>query len=219
MEPVKYLKDMFGVQEGTITDIVIDSGLSAIPTLGNMYQTYQIKKLEIRMKEHDYQLEIIKDKVESSIHESFYKSEVFPLIVNQIMNENEDQKVKVIIDGFEHIVDNDLHKIERIYHYYDVLAELRYSDIILFIKRYTPNEMRKERKLDIHLASQNERRSQEYKESQAIKEYQRNKFMRLGLLREDFSGEGGSSVKYNTGISEFGVRFLLMFSLKADEYE
>lgn len=216
MEPVKYIKDMLGVQEGSVIDIVFDTGMGAAPTVGNMYQSYRIKNLEKRMKQNENQLEIIKDKVENSINEVFYKSKVVPLIINQILNEDEDLKVKVIIDGFEHIVDNDLHQIEKIYHYYDVLGELRYSDIMLFVKRYTPNEMRKERKLDIHLATQNERRTQEYMESQAIKEYQRNKFMRLGLLREDFSGEGNESLKYKTGISEFGVRFLLMFSMEAD---
>src|SRR5690606_35955950 len=121
MEPVNYIKDMLGVQEGTIIDGAIDMGLSVTPTFGEMFQSYRITKLEKRMKKNETQLEVIKDKVESSRNEVFYKSEVFPLIVNQIMNEDEDQKVKVIIDGFEHTVDNDLYEIEKIYHYYDVL--------------------------------------------------------------------------------------------------
>ncbi|WP_432356967.1 hypothetical protein [Sporosarcina sp. UB5] len=161
MEPVEYIKDMMGVAEGTIIDNSIDVALGSAPVIGNLYKSYQIKKLEKRMKANEQQLLIIKRKVETSENEVFYKSEVFPLIVKKLMEEDEDVKAKVIIDGFEHLIDDDLNEIEKIYHYYDVLSELRYSDIRLFVENYMPYEMRNTTELRINLEwpTDEERRS------------------------------------------------------------
>lgn len=228
MEPVNYIKEMLKVEEGTVIDGAVDLGLSTIPLLGSAFQNYRIRKLEIRMKNNIHQLEIIKDKVESSNNEVFYKSEVFPLIVNQIMNEDEDTKAKVIIDGFEHIVDNDLDKIEKIYHYYDVLAEMRYSDILRFARNYTPYEWRDALVLDMDFFDYNDLTPEQktaYHERKAIETYQKNKYLRLGLLdSQTFTESTDGSIVINidkdngiqTGISEFGKQFLMFFTITDD---
>ena len=215
MEPVKYIKDMLKIQESTIIDGAVDMGLGAIPMLGEAFQSYRIGKLEKRMKKNTKQLEIIKDKVESSKNEVFYKSEVVPLVINQIMNEDEDQKVKVIIDGFEHIVDNDLHEIERIYHYYDVLAELRYSDIAIFYEIYLQHEWYDNYGSAINAPTAEQLASQKFPESEAIKLYQLNKLIRLGLLTEpDYTDEYRKRpIIHPHEVTEFGLRFLQMYAL------
>ncbi|WP_458106287.1 hypothetical protein [Bacillus sp. PK5-004] len=228
MEPVNYLKDMLGIVEGTIVDTAIDVGLGAAPTIGQMYQSYQIKKLEKRMNAHEPQFQVIKDKIEKKENEVFYKQEVFPLIVKQLMNEDQDEKAKVIIDGFEYVIDNELNEIERIYHYYDVLSELRYSDILMLIEDYMPYEMRKNPTLNIKLPTEEELRSSEYQEGETIKTYQKNKMVRLGLLENrvvnvdggDFNDEGKMSlIKEKTVITPFGIHFLIFFALEDAEEE
>ncbi|MBU8772020.1 hypothetical protein [Cytobacillus oceanisediminis] len=228
MEPIKYLKDMLGVTEGTIVDTAIDIGLSAAPTIGQMYQSYQIKKLEKRMNAHESHFQVIKDKIEKKENDVFYKQEVFPLIVKQLMNEDQDEKAKVIIDGFEYVIDNDLNEIERIYHYYDVLSELRYSDILMLIEDYMPYEMRKNLTLNIKLPTEEELRSSEYQEGETIKTYQKNKMVRLGLLENrvvnvdggDFNDEGKMSlIEEKIVITPFGINFLIFFGLEDTEEE
>ena len=214
MEPVKYIKDMLKIHEGTIIDGAVDMGLSAIPLLGEAFQSYRIGKLEKRMKKNIKQLEIIKDKVESSKNEVFYKFEVFPLIVKQIMNEDQEEKIKVIIDGFEHIVDNDLHEIEKIYHYYDVLEELRYSDILLFIEKSMQHEWFNDYGSAINAPTQEELASIKMPESEAIMIYQVNKLLKLGLLMEaDFTDEFRKKpLLYMHEVTDFGNEFLNMYS-------
>lgn len=226
MEPVKYIKDMLGIVEGTIVDTAIDVGLGVVPTIGQMYQSYQIKKLEKRMNAHEPQFQVIKDKIEKKENEVFYKQEVFPLIVKQLMNEDQDEKAKVIIDGFEYVVDNEMKEIERIYHYYDVLSEMRYSDILMFIKRYMPFEMRNNPSINIDLVMLEELSKEErvmYKEMEVIEKYQVNKFLRLGLILDEMLKENEDGIvilnpnisyESRTAISEFGRRFLEFFTLE-----
>ncbi|WP_045518111.1 hypothetical protein [Neobacillus niacini] len=227
MEPVKYIKDMLNIAEGTVVDTAVDVGLEAIPTVGQALQSYKIKKLEKRMNTHEPQLQIIKEKIEQSENEVFYKQEIFPLIVKSLMEDDEDSKAKVIIDGFEYIIDNDLYEIERIYHYYDVLSELRYSDIMIFVKMYMPYEMRKESlKASIVLYSPEDMNKHErnlFYEKEAIGVYQQNKLIRLGLVESkvanvdggDFNDKGQMSlIEEKNVITDFGIRFLKFFSIE-----
>lgn len=226
MEPVNYLKDMLGIVEGTVIDKSIDYALGASPYVGKVYQTYQMMKLEKRMKTNEKQLLILKNKIETSENEVFYKQEVFPLIVKKLMDDDEDEKAKVIIDGFEYVIDNELNDIERLYHYYDVLSELRYSDIMLFIKKYMPYYLRDPDNavLDMEpLPTIEELETGKYKEKQAITTYQINKFVRLGLLANEIVGIDGGSfdedeenefIKQKTNITDFGLRFIEFFALE-----
>jgi hypothetical protein len=226
MEPVKYLKDMLEITEGTVVDTAIDFGMGAAPVVGKVYQSYQLWKLQKRMTANEKQLLSLKGKVELSENEVFYKQEVFPLIVKSLMEDDEDTKAKVIIDGFEYIVDQELNEIERIYHYYDVLSELRYSDILMLIKRYMPFEMRKNPTLNLNLVMEEDLSKEErvkFKEMEAIEKYQVNKFLRLGLILDEMLKENedgivmlNPNISYDsrTAISDFGRRFLEFFMLE-----
>lgn len=219
LEPVEYIKDMLSVTGGTIVDDSIDFAFGSAPIIGKVYNSYKMMKLQKRMKINEQQLQVIKVKVENSVNEVFYKSEVFPLIIKKLMEEDEDDKAKVIIDGFEHLIDDDLKEIEKVYHYYDVLSELRYSDIMLFVERYMPYEMRNitELKINLQLASPEEQRSGAYKEKQSINSYQTNKLERLGLIRTiDFGTDDDEDdiTKQDTPITNFGKQFLMFFALE-----
>lgn len=226
MEPVKYLKDMLGVVEGTAVDTAIDGAVGIAPVVGKVYQMYQMNKLQRRMNAHEKQLNILKDKIELSENEVFYKQEVFPLIVKHLMDEDEDSKSKVIIDGFEYTIDHDLKEIERVYHYYDVLSDLRYSDIMVFVDKYMPYHMRKNQELKFNFPSLEEMESSEFKKKQAmnkiINTYQTNKLLRLGLIESHittidaggFTEDDKGGVEQETKITEFGVQFLKFFSIE-----
>jgi hypothetical protein len=224
LESAEYLKNMLNITEGTIVDSSLDLAFGSAPFIGKVYQTYQMMKLKKQMVINGKQLQVIKEKVENSANEPFYKSEVFPLIVKKLMEEDEDEKAKVIIDGFEHFIDEDLNEIEKIYHYYDVLSELRYSDIMLFVERYMPLSMRNttELRLNIQIPSPEEMRSGAYKEKKSINSYQTNKLERLGLIQTiAFSNDDDEDdiTKQDTPITNFGKQFLLFFALDESSEE
>ncbi|WP_257150500.1 hypothetical protein [Bacillus cereus] len=60
------------------------------------------------------------------------------------MNDEQAEKIKIILDGFEYIIDNDILDFNEIFHYYDVLAEMRLSEIVHLTENYVvPMEMMK----------------------------------------------------------------------------
>lgn len=223
MDTINYIKDMLGIAEGTVLNTTMDVGIGAAPYLGKIYQSYQMVRLQKRVQANYQQLQTLKNKIESMEDEVFYKQEVFPLIVKKLMDEDEDDKALVIINGFEYVIDNEINEIERVYHYYDVLAELRFSDIMMLIEDYMPYEMRKNPTLNIKLPTDEEVRTNNYKEQETIKNYQKNKLVRLGLLENrvanidggDFNEQGQISlIKEKTIITDFGIRFLIFFALE-----
>lgn len=226
MQPVKYLKEMLSIDEGTavdtVVDTVIDTALSTAPVIGNLLQSSKIIRLEKRLKLNEEQLLKVKDKIESSQNEILYKREIFPFIIGTLMDDDEDAKSKVMIDGFEHIIDNNILEAERIYHYYDVLSELRYSDIMLFVEEYMPADMKKDPlniKFNLH------KLRDEYKELRVIEKYQINKFLRLGLIEDKANNRPRSGMTFATinphestvQISDFGRQFLEFFSIDDSE--
>lgn len=201
MNPITFFKQMLGVDPGSTLDTSIDVGIGVGGELMKAYNSFQMWKLQKRMTANEEQLQIIKNKIEANENEVFYKQEIFPLIVKELMDDDEDEKAKVIIDGFEHFIDNDMYEIERIYHYYDVLSELRYSDIMMLVEKYYPNGKSKDIRMTFKLPIEKE----EISEEKAIRIYQKNKLVRLNLISEV------------SNMTDFGMKFVKFFALEDPE--
>jgi len=197
--PERFLAEMFGIAREKYVDFPIDlitdivSGFMQVP---NIWAMVEKTKLKNRMTEFESELTGIKEKIEEKENSKYYKQDIFPLIVQKLSKELEDEKVTVIIDGFEHVVDETLHDIEKLYHFYDVLEELRYSDMLFLVELY------KQRKYT-------------FTEDDAVKIYQKNKFIRLGLIVDDINAGGfdNEPIEEDINFTEFGHEFYDLFKL------
>lgn len=232
MEVVKYIKDMLNVQEGSVMDAGIDIVIDQAPYVGKALQTYKIHKLSIRMNSYSRQFDEIREKIEASEYEILYKEQIFPIIMKQLMDDDEDEKAKAIIDGFEHIVDENIYEVEKIYHFYDVLDQLRIADMYLLAKEYYPkdNNLRNVRLRPMRLEPRMPRDlrfMEEQSEKESLKTYQQNKLQRLGLLDEHVNIEVKTKSRINTSenvdksytLSSFGKRFIDFFKIEEITYE
>ncbi|MGJ0908838.1 hypothetical protein CF065_18930 [Clostridium sporogenes] len=61
------------------------------------------------------------------------KCKYLPFILDNIIDEVEEEKIQLIINGFVSILDNKLNVNEKVLIYYDVLNQLRFADIIYLI--------------------------------------------------------------------------------------
>ena len=176
-------------------DLIADI-LSKILHMPNVWAMVEKSKLKNRVTKAENQLTEIKEKIEEKENSVYYKQEIFPLIVQKLSREIEDEKVTVIIDGFEHVVDETLHDIEKLYHFYDVLEELRYSDMLFLVELY-------------------KKRKYTFTKQDAVKIYQKNKFIRLGLLVDIIDGGGfdDEPIEEIIEFSEFGQEFYDLFKL------
>jgi hypothetical protein len=81
------------------------------------------------------------------------------------------------------VIDNEILNLDKIFHYYDVLAEMRISEIVHLSEKYVvPLEMMKnpeKMKLDIQLKMEY---TEEDREQEDLERYMDNKLFRLGIL-------------------------------------
>ncbi|MEB8799666.1 hypothetical protein [Bacillus cereus] len=167
---------------------VVEIGGGAAPVIGSILNHFKFKKINKELNNLKGKIEKIAGKLDQSENEVFLKQEVFPIVLNRIMNDEQAEKLKIILNGFEYIIDNDILDFDKIFHYYDVLAEMRLSEIVHLTEKYVvPMEMMKnpeKMKLNIQLKMDyTEEEKEAEKEREDLKRYMDNKLFRLGILQ------------------------------------
>ncbi|MGM7723741.1 hypothetical protein [Metabacillus sp. Hm71] len=210
-------------------NLLIDLSGSITPIISSLWTSYKIGKLKKRLDIVEPELRKIKEMLDKKENDLFYKQEVFPLILKYIHDEDEDEKVNIYINGFKHTVDEDIEDMEKIYHFYDVLAQLRISDIVRLCKKFVPG---KKLKLDtdfpdIKRYEEDQEYREELREKEDIEVYIDNKLIRLGIVKviqEDpleklTKGMQGRTLtrsrsKTEYKLSSFGRRFVNFFAVE-----
>lgn len=217
-------------------ETIIDVGSAVVPplsTIGSIMKSHSIRKLKKRLDKAEPELRALKTKIEASEYETFYKQELFPLILNYICEEDEDEKVSIYINGFEYTIDQGIAELETVFHYYDVLAELRISDMVRLFNQYIPKRHDKlELKLNLRdfVKYENDPKYRdEWNAKEDITKYIDNKLIRLGLviidkhdglknLEEALSSPNRRTRRRDTEykLTRFGNRFVKFFSEKEE---
>ncbi|WP_341961253.1 hypothetical protein NM897_15405 [Planococcus maritimus] len=119
------------------------------PLVGKLLMTYRINKLNKRFNIYQKKLNdlasIVK-KIENVEFLEFIYDFLFPALLEDLLSEDEDAKISLFLNGFEHVVKERLIKESEILIYFDRLRELRYVDIEYLIsstwqyKKYAEKE-------------------------------------------------------------------------------
>ncbi|MGH0593621.1 hypothetical protein ACQVPY_15185 [Bacillus pretiosus] len=131
-----------------------------------------------RLEDHQERIIAIEDKIQrlDKTFNEFLKEKAFPIILEDIMNDAQDEKVNFLLNGFENIIDQEIKDENRIIAYCDVLRELRVDDIkklLTYTDTYKRNR-KLELKIDLLDPSASEEETQKYYENQAYKKYVQN---------------------------------------------
>ena len=188
--------------------IFVDGTATLAPVLGKYYHQYQHRKIDRAFKEMSPKLERIASKIESSEETELFKEEIFPVIVSKILNEPEEEKIKIIIDGFEHSIDKEITDLDDIFYYYDVLEKLRFSDIVFLIKTY-PLTQKKESNMSQQI--RHYKSFEEFLDREPFAIYVNNKLQNLGLIRSKENRNIGSAIKIPFELTSFGEKFCEFF--------
>ena len=118
---------------GTTSDLTISE---LIPFIGKALQTLKIHKLSRRLESFEGKINELQQKVviiDDEKFTSFLKEFLFPLTLQNLLDEEEDKKTDLFLDGFDTVVDSKNDNEYDILMYYDILRELRYKEIIHLI--------------------------------------------------------------------------------------
>lgn len=233
------IKLLAGVEEGTKLDVIFDVFAEQVPFVGNLLTTLKINKLGDRLKTHQNKINEISKKVnriDDVDFTAFLKDFLFPVVLQQLLEEDEDNKVGYFLDGFEQVVDHSINDKAKILRFYDLLKQLRFFEIEYLISLSTRRKVFEMNNVALYEQVHEERFS--YFETRSFKEMKlstENKLESLGLietgrlvsyteimekLSKEVSRKHGVSPNFKdeVEVSEFGHKFLEFFYL-LDDFE
>jgi hypothetical protein len=204
---MRVIEELLGLRSGDSGSIIVSTAISQIPVMGNLINAYEMNRLQRRVEEHEDTFEEIRRilNTKQDKEKLFYKQQVFPLILDRIKTELEDAKIPILLNGFTYCLKEDINDLDRIYHYYDVLSQLRISDIILLLEEFMPTSAYGVSKLNIKLRTRT--LNNEEKEEKLMSEYQINKLLKLTLVEQKVRTRN----RHRLEMSEFGHFFVEFF--------
>src|SRR5690554_5027469 len=83
---------------------LVEFGLEYVPFLGKALSFLKIRRLEKRIIEHTQQLSrISKLNASSSMSVEYIQERIFPIVLENLIEEHEDAKINLILNGFENV--------------------------------------------------------------------------------------------------------------------
>lgn len=232
-EIVESFKNLIGESNFNVLEFFAGTIGDVAPIISNLMTSFKIYRLKNRLEKHEIKLKELSEKVVVIEDEKFVdilKNFLFPSILQQLLDEDEDNKIGYFLDGFGNVIDSRVIDESEILILYDTLKNLRFIEIeylISFSRAYKNYHRGKEIK-------------DYFKEDNfsKIKQPIENKLENIGLidtgkymtynetlnkmgqdvLKQKFGGSRlRSNVSPQVEITEFGYLFLNTFSL-LDQY-
>jgi hypothetical protein len=199
-----YFKSLLDISPGTTAETIFDTvAENSVPFIGEFIQNVKINNLQKGLE--DLNSVVSEMQVTLNKHEeNFVKEKALPLILRKISQEEQEEKIRIIVNGFESIIYDSMYHNDSLYEFFDVLENLRVKEIARLLQLYN--------------------REFEGAESYHINnltfdgtsaEYIDNKLIQLGL-RSLFVIDGGTFIidanpRKDTSFTKFGIEFIKFF--------
>lgn len=184
---------------GLIVDGAIEYGTMLAPYIGSVMNIIKFRRIESRLQKHSEELAELRNSLLTldSNFQQFIRERVFPLVIENIYEETQEEKIGVIFNGLTGVIKNKIADEDLIITYFDVLNELRIAEIQHLFSNY---DVRNRAKIDmsfLDLALDRTREGRKkYAELQGLKNYVDNKLLRLGILRYKQGNDNTYSYEY-----------------------
>ncbi|MGG4141862.1 hypothetical protein ABEW34_01930 [Paenibacillus algorifonticola] len=131
------LADMLGISPDSPAYDLLEGSADAVPYIGKLYNAYKMHRLQARVKKIESRLltiaSLMIEKNDELLNE-FIRKKAFPFTLNELFEEQEEEKVDLIMNGLEYTYKNNIRDESRMMGYFDVLRELRIDGLKRLIK-------------------------------------------------------------------------------------
>lgn len=130
-EIVKNLRNLVGL-DNDVPGLPIETIVEAAPVIGKILTSFKIHRLSKRLEIYAEKINELSLKVTSIDDEKFVdllKDFLFPAILQQLLEEDEDNKIGYFLDGFGNVIDNRNVNESSLLILFDTLRELRFIEI------------------------------------------------------------------------------------------
>jgi hypothetical protein len=205
-----YAKKLLGIAENTpasdIFDLIYGLGEEAIPVITNLRQDAKIRKLTVGLTGVNDAIQNMGVTLREH-EEIFIKEKALPLIFKNIVEEDQEEKVRILTNGFESIIYDSMYEEDLLYQYYDVFKNLRKTEIARLQQIYNDEH---QDQVTFNLGTFNFERTNI--------DYIDNKLEQQGLIRSqliidggDFSDPNYEPERPKKHITLFGKEFIKFF--------
>jgi len=197
-----------------VTDTIIGQIVPGAATAFLSYRQKRTEKMLIRaIDELKIQISEINSKLIGMSEKQIIliKESIFPIVLDNIEKESEEEKIKYIVNGFKHSINYDITDFDLILSYYDILNDLRMIDIRILIDLYEESK----KMVRSYMEETDRTIKTEY---EAVETYAIKKMESLGLISvkktfEDLEGRVTKPKKSATKISKLGIYFVKFFEM------
>ncbi|MDY7223989.1 hypothetical protein [Halalkalibacterium halodurans] len=139
---IKTVHYLMGLGDNEEVELLSNVLMEAMPYIGRFLTSFKFYRLEKRLKKHAKTIDEMKARVELIDDIQFtelLKEFLFPMVLQGLLDEDEDNKVGYFLDGFSHTIDSKISDKAKILKFYDILKELRFIEIeylISFSREY-----------------------------------------------------------------------------------
>jgi hypothetical protein len=145
----------------------------------------------------------------------FIEETIFPIALDFIEKESQEEKIKYIVNGAINSIKNNITDTDLILSYYDILNELRMIDIRILINLY--GESKKMNRLYMEDADRTIKTEYEAAETYIIKKLESLSLISVKKTHEELAGRVVKPKKSATDISRLGIYFVEFFSMYGEE--
>ncbi|XOK60294.1 hypothetical protein ACJ7K1_27765 [Paenibacillus elgii] len=112
---------------------IFEHALDYVPYIGKVLMHVKLNRFERRLNENAEQIQRIGKLASNTLLSSEYISErIFPIVLSDLIEEHEDAKINLILNGYENVFINEKDDESLVIHYFDTLRNLRYVDLRRF---------------------------------------------------------------------------------------
>lgn len=131
-ELIDNVQSMLGNKLDPALGIMMDALVEQAPVIGKVITSYKIHRLGVRLKNNEEQINDLREQVSKIEDQQFVdiiKNFIFPTILQELLDEDEDNKIGYFLDGFGQTIKNKVTDKDRILIFYDILKKLRFIEL------------------------------------------------------------------------------------------
>lgn len=233
MDNLTSLTQFLGIDSDSILGVSIEGTMDQMPLVGKVLNTLKMRELQKKIKYLEHKIQRLSDSMmerPDDFVSQFFKERAFPFMLDQLLEEQQEEKTDLIMNGIEYIYDQRITEENKMLIHFDILKELRVTEI-KHLMTYTADGRKAVRiKNEDEEVSESDLKYYEYidnhleklglvdKGVRSSREVQQDVFSTLSnavSTKDGMRGRGLIIKAPQTTLTPFGREFVQFFKLKS----
>lgn len=233
MDNLTSLTNFLGIDSDSALGISIEGAVDQIPLVGKILNSLKIRALQQKIKYLELRIQRLSDTLmerPDDFVSEFFKARAFPFMLDQLLEEQQEEKTDLIMNGIEYIYEQRITEENKMLIHFDILKELRVTEIKHLLTYTSEGREAERRKSKFEEVPESDLKYYDYIENHLEKlglidngvrsssEVQQDVFSALSNALPTKGGMKGRGLRISapqTIITPFGREFIQFFELKS----